>query len=88
MFFLTFFQTHSNPCFYKQNEDEEIPVALPKDVKQYLKDGNVFGLLPDKLYFKVVYNLVNGSEKRYKYKFSFCYHLNFFWKAIACGEIT
>ena len=60
-----FFQTHSNPCFYKQNEDEEVPVALPKDVKRHLKDGDVFGLLPDKLFFKVVYNLVNGSEKRY-----------------------
>ena len=55
---------HSNPCFYKEGGNGA-SIALPKDIKKKLSADDIFGLLPDKLYFKVMdYNsLTNGDSK-------------------------
>jgi len=56
-------QTHSNPCFFKKN-GIGVPTPLLKDQKKQLLDGDVFGLLPDKLFFKAKTNKIpNGSAK-------------------------
>ena len=47
-------QTHTNPCFYKPGGNRD-KVMLPKDKPKVLFHNDVFGLLPDKLYFRVVY---------------------------------
>ena len=55
------FQTHVNPCFLRPDGiSEDDQETLNKDQAQLLEHGDIFGLLPEKFYFKVVY-------KNYKY---------------------
>jgi aprataxin and PNK-like factor len=55
---------HANPCFYKVNDDEKEHETLPKDEKRILKDGNIIGLLPDKLFYKVIYKQQSKKDKK------------------------
>lgn len=48
------FQIHTNPCFYKAQGNAPQTI-LAKDQPKILEHGDIMGLLPDKLFFKVVY---------------------------------
>lgn len=56
------FQTHSNPCFLRKDGGM---VGMVKDQKKLMENGDMFGLLRDRLFFKVMYDVPNGSIKRY-----------------------
>ena len=38
---------------------------MVKDQKKLMENGDMFGLLRDRLFFKVMYDVPNGSIKRY-----------------------
>lgn len=54
-------QTHSNPCFLRK--DGGI-VPMIKDQKKLMENDETFGLLRDRLFFKVMYDVPNGTTKR------------------------
>ncbi|ESO96546.1 hypothetical protein LOTGIDRAFT_159962 [Lottia gigantea] len=56
---------HVNPCFFKKGGEGSQKI-LEKDEKFCLEEGDVFGLLPDQLFFKVLYKNkpVNGDVKK------------------------
>ncbi|XP_067682017.1 aprataxin and PNK-like factor isoform X2 [Haliotis asinina] len=55
--------THTNPCFLRRGGGEH-QVALPKDDKCKLATGDVFGLLPEQLFFTVCgkQGAINGTS--------------------------
>ncbi|KAK2150047.1 hypothetical protein LSH36_427g08042 [Paralvinella palmiformis] len=52
---------HTNPCFMKVKTTGE-KLTLAKDKPQILRNGDLLGLLPDSLYFKVVYQGQDNGE--------------------------
>ncbi|KAK3580869.1 hypothetical protein CHS0354_032930 [Potamilus streckersoni] len=55
--------THTNPCFFKKDGEGEREI-LTKGESFQLEDGDVFGLLPDSLYYKVILpGAQNGAPK-------------------------
>ena len=58
------FQTHTNPCFLRQ-EGKAVQEVLQRDLRQCLGQGDVFGLLPDQLFYTVTYGNapVNGVKR-------------------------
>ncbi|GFO48216.1 Aprataxin and pnk-like factor [Plakobranchus ocellatus] len=56
-----FLQTHTNPCFLRVESSKEQSV-LTRDVKHLLNNGDEFGLLPDQLFYRVHYPLINGKD--------------------------
>jgi hypothetical protein len=63
-FFSILLQTHTNPCFLRKGGDEEQEM-LKRDLRQILEEGDVFGLLPDQLFYTVTYGNapVNGVKR-------------------------
>ncbi|KAL8600468.1 hypothetical protein ACOMHN_044933 [Nucella lapillus] len=55
--------THTNPCFLRQGSQGQQDV-LPRDLRQPLEQGDIFGLLPDQLFYVVAYGdaPVNGVK--------------------------
>ncbi|XP_076464796.1 uncharacterized protein LOC143296651 [Babylonia areolata] len=55
--------THTNPCFLRQGSKGQQEV-LQRDLRQPLEHGDVFGLLPDQLFYIVTYGdaPVNGVK--------------------------
>ena len=47
-------KVHTNPCFLRALDSGE-KLTLPKDEPRVLEHGDVLGLLPDTLYYKVIY---------------------------------
>ncbi|KAK7104560.1 hypothetical protein V1264_019255 [Littorina saxatilis] len=56
--------THTNPCFLRRKNESEQEV-LQRDLRQMLEEGDVFGLLPDQLFYTVSYGKgpVNGVKR-------------------------
>ncbi|XP_023930369.1 aprataxin and PNK-like factor [Lingula anatina] len=55
---------HTNPCFYRKADGAGKQCTLPKDKPFTLQHGDKFGLLPEKLFFEVVYlDMRNGDAK-------------------------
>lgn len=55
--------THTNPCFFKKSANSSVEI-LKKDERRLLENGQIFGLLPDSLYFKVQCPVTqNGTGK-------------------------
>lgn len=61
-------QTHTNPCFLRRG-GKGAQEVLQRDIRQCLENGDVFGLLPDQLFYTVTYSdaPVNGVERFVKY---------------------
>ncbi|KAK6182634.1 hypothetical protein SNE40_010274 [Patella caerulea] len=57
---------HVNPCFYKKAGGDGVQKILHKDEVYCLEEGDVFSLLPDQLFFQVLYKIksVNGDVKK------------------------
>ncbi|WAR19844.1 APLF-like protein, partial [Mya arenaria] len=55
--------THTNPCFFKRTPKSSVEI-MKKDERRHLENGQIFGLLPDSLYFKVQCPVTeNGTPK-------------------------
>lgn len=52
--------THSNPCFLRKDGGM---VPMIKDQKRLMENDETFGLLRDRLFFKVMYDVPNGTTK-------------------------
>ena len=61
-------QTHTNPCFLRQ-KGKGVQEVLQRDLRQCLVEGDVFGLLPDQLFYTVTYGdvPVNGVKRWAQY---------------------
>lgn len=66
-------QTHSNPCFLRKDGGM---VPMIKDQKRLMENDETFGLLRDRLFFKVMYDVPNGTTKRL-YLFGFVLNCHF-----------
>ncbi|XP_074662634.1 uncharacterized protein LOC141915121 isoform X2 [Tubulanus polymorphus] len=53
---------HTNPCYFRKLGNTSDQVTLPINVPIDLCDGDVFGLLPDQYFFKVVYTNTEKKE--------------------------